>query len=160
MDYEIRRGTVEDVERLEPLWQALRSHHATLPAMRPVRTPETSWAHRRRQYLEWLAGDDHTLLLAERDGEPIGYAVVSVERSTAATWDVGERIAELETLSVLEAERGAGVGRALTDAAMEAATADGAEAFTVGVAHTNDDAIRFYEREGFTPFYVLLLKTD
>ena len=81
MSYEIRRGTVEDIERLEPLWQALRGHHATLPAMRPVRTPEASWAHRRRQYLEWLAGDDHTLLLAERDGEPIGYAVVSVERS-------------------------------------------------------------------------------
>ena len=60
---------------------------------------------------------------------------------------------------MLESERGAGVGRALTDAAMEAATEDGAEAFTVGVAHTNEDAIRFYEREGFTPFYVLLLKT-
>jgi ribosomal protein S18 acetylase RimI-like enzyme len=29
----------------------------------------------------------------------------------------------------------------------------------VGVAHTNADAIRFYEREGFKPFYVLMLRS-
>jgi len=28
----------------------------------------------------------------------------------------------------------------------------------VGVAHTNAAAIRFYEREGFVPFYVLMLR--
>ena len=30
----------------------------------------------------------------------------------------------------------------------------------VGVAHTNADAIRFYEREGFEPFYVLMLRVS
>jgi ribosomal protein S18 acetylase RimI-like enzyme len=29
----------------------------------------------------------------------------------------------------------------------------------VGVAHSNTDAIRFYEREGFEPFYVQLIRT-
>jgi ribosomal protein S18 acetylase RimI-like enzyme len=29
----------------------------------------------------------------------------------------------------------------------------------VGVAHTNEDALRFYEREGFKPFYVLMTRT-
>ena len=158
MDFEVRRGTAEDIDRLEPLWLALHGHHATLASMQPVRTPAASWERRRGQYLEWLAKDDYTLLIAERDGEAIGYAVVSISDHGPATWDVGDNVAEIETLSVLESERGAGVGRALTDAAVDVAKAAGGRATFVGVAHTNADAIRFYEREGFDPFYVLMIR--
>ncbi len=158
MEFEIRRGSRDDVERLAPLWRALYDHHATLPAMPGVRSLEDSWDHRRRQYLDWLSGDGYTLLLAERDGELIGYAMVSVNEG-AATWDVGDETAEIETLSVLESERGRGVGRALAKAAAATAAKAGAGAVAVGVAHTNEDAIRFYEREGFEPFYVLMLRS-
>jgi ribosomal protein S18 acetylase RimI-like enzyme len=157
VDYAIRRGTVEDVERLEPLWEALWSHHSTLPEMPGMNSLEYAWDYRRGQYLDWLTKDEYTLLLAERDGEPIGYAVVSIGGG-AASWAVGERTAEIETLSVLESERGAGVGRALTRAAREVADEAGASSLLVGVAHTNADALRFYEREGFGPFYVLMLQ--
>lgn len=126
--------------------------------MPPVRSFEDSWERRSRQYLDWLGRDDHALLVAERDGELIGYALVSINEG-APTWDVGDPTAEIETLSVLESERGRGVGRALTEAAVEAARAAGARSVAVGVAHTNLDAIRFYEREGFDPFYVLMLRS-
>ena len=157
-DYAIRRGGRDDVERLEPLWRALREHHATLPRMPAVRSLEDSWRHRRAEYLEWLSKDGYTLLLAERGGEPIGYAMVSLGGG-AATWDVGERTAEIETLSVLASERGKGVGSALTRAAADLAAEAGAGAVLVGVAHSNEDAIRFYEREEFAPFYVLLIRS-
>jgi ribosomal protein S18 acetylase RimI-like enzyme len=157
VDFVIRKGSRDDVERLKPLWHALRNHHATLPAMRPLRSIEDSWEHRRRQYRDWLGQDGYTLLLAERGDEVIGYAVVSLGEG-AATWDIGERTAEIETLSVLESERGKGVGSALTDAAADVATEAGAGSVLVGVAHSNEDAIRFYEREGFESFYVLLIK--
>jgi ribosomal protein S18 acetylase RimI-like enzyme len=157
VEFVVRRGGLDDVDRLEPLWRALRSHHATLPAMPPVRSLEDSWEHRKRQYLDWLTKDAFTLLLAERGDQPIGYAVVSLGDG-AATWDIGKRTAEIETLSVLESERGDGVGRALTEAAADLATEAGARSVLVGVAHSNDDAIRFYEREGFEPFYVLLIR--
>jgi ribosomal protein S18 acetylase RimI-like enzyme len=149
---------VDEVDRLEPLWRALRDHHATLRAMPAVRSLEDSWEIRKAQYLDWLSRQDHTLLVAERDGELIGYAMVSVGDGPA-TWDVGELTAEIETLSVLESERGSGVGRALTEAAAEVATKAGAGSVAVGVAHTNADAIRFYEREGFESFYVLMLRS-
>lgn len=157
MDFVVRRGNRDEVDRLEPLWSALRNHHVGLPAMQPVRALEDSWQYRRRQYLDWLGQDGYTLLVAERDGELIGYAVVSVGAG-AATWDLGETTVEIETLSVLESERGNGVGRALTEAAGEVATDAGAHSVLVGVAHSNEDAIRFYEREGFEPFYVLLIR--
>ena len=157
MDFEVRKGGRDDVERLAPLWRALRDHHATLPEMPPVRSLEDSWEHRKGQYLDWLTKDEYTLLLAERDGEPIGYAMVSLGGG-AATWDVGERTVEVETLSVLESERGTGVGRALTEAAAEVAAEAGASSVLVGVAHSNEGALRFYEREGFEPFYVSLIR--
>jgi ribosomal protein S18 acetylase RimI-like enzyme len=158
VDFVVRRGSRDDVDRLEPLWRALRDHHVTLPAMRPVRSLEDSWEYRKRQYLDWLSQDGYTLLFAERGRDLIGYAVVSLGEG-AATWDIGERTVEIETLSVLESERRNGVGRALTQAAADVATEAGARALLVGVAHTNEDAIRFYEREGFEAFYVLLIRS-
>jgi ribosomal protein S18 acetylase RimI-like enzyme len=159
VDLGVRQGSQDDVERLEPLWHALRDHHVTLPAMPGTRRREDSWAYRRSQYLDWVGRDGYTLLIAERDGEPVGYAMVSLGGG-ASTWDLGDRTAQIETLSVLESERGRGVGRALTDAAREVAIEAGARSVLVGVAHTNEDAIRFYEREGFRPFYVDLLRTE
>jgi len=83
----------------------MRDHHATLPGMPPVRSLENSWEYRKRQYLDWLSKAAYTLLLAERGRDLIGYAVLSIGGG-AATWDVGEPTAEIES------ERGRGVGRA------------------------------------------------
>ena len=157
VDFEVRRGSRDDVDRLEELWRQLWRHHSALPAMPGKRTEDESWRRRRDEYLEWLAGDEHTLLIAERDGEPIGYAVVSLGGG-ATTWALGERTAEIETLSVLESERGSGVGKALTELAAEVAREGGAETILVAAAHSNEDAVRFYEREGFSDFYVLLTR--
>jgi len=126
--------------------------------MRPVRSLEDSWEYRRRQYLDWLSRDGYILLFAERGRELIGYAVVSLGEG-AATWDLGERTAEIETLSVLGSERGKGVGRALIQAAADVGTKAGAATVLVAVAHSNEDALRFYEREGFEPFYVSLIRS-
>jgi ribosomal protein S18 acetylase RimI-like enzyme len=157
VDFVVRRGGLEDVDRLAELWRALRDHHVSLPEMPPTKSLDDSWEYRRGQYLDWLSKDGYTLLLAERDGEPIGYAMVSLGGG-AATWDVGDRTAEIETLSVLESERGHGVGRALTEAAAELAAEAGAGSVLVGVAHSNERAIGFYQREGFEPFYVSLIR--
>jgi ribosomal protein S18 acetylase RimI-like enzyme len=157
VDYVVRRGTSDDIERLEALWRALREHHASLPEMVPVRSLEESWRRRRAQYIEWLDDENYALFVADREGELIGYAMVSVEDQAAPTWDVGDRTAEVETLSVLESARSKGVGRALMEAAGEFARTRGAERVLVAVAHSNAEAIGFYEREGFDPFYVLMI---
>jgi ribosomal protein S18 acetylase RimI-like enzyme len=149
---EIAAEPAASIPELEPLWEALHAHHAGLGGGHPVRPLERSWARRRAQYERWLAGGAE-LLLARRAGVPAGYAVVMLHDGPA-TWDFGERVAELETLSVAPAERGCGVGAALVKAARETARAAGAQRLLVGVAAANAEAIRFYEREGFGPFYV------
>jgi len=102
------RAGAERIDELEPLWQALYSHHAEVGrTVAPVRTLKASWRRRRPQYERWLAGDDAVLLIAEREGRPVGYAMVTVG-AVQPTWDLGERILEVETLAVLPEERGEG----------------------------------------------------
>lgn len=154
----VSRWDAGRLDAIEPLWRSLVAHHASLAAVPPVRTAEEAWQRRRAQYEQWLTGGEGTLFVAEIAGKPQGYLMLTISEGTP-TWNIGDRAAEIETLAVLPAARGKGVGTALIEAALDFAETRGATATAVGVAHSNDGAIRFYERQGFQPFYVQLLRT-
>ena len=118
---------------------------------------EESWRRRRAQYERWLAGDDAALVVAERDGRLVGYAMLTVG-PPPATWDFGARVVDVESLSILPEERGDGVGAELMRASEAWARERGAETLEVGLLHVNEGALRFYEREGFRRFYLLLAR--
>lgn len=152
----IRRIAVEELDRIEPLWNALREHHANVrPDLGPPRSREESWSLRRGQYAAWLEDTDNFLLLAERDDEAVGYAMVHV-RSGSATWPLAERTGEIETLSVLPSERGQGTGTELLEEVRRQLRARGVQEIALHVVHTNRDALRFYERHGFDTFALLV----
>lgn len=155
-DLEIEAGDRSALDAIEPLWRALHEHHAAI-AIAPVRPLADSWRRRRVKYEDWLRSPDARLIVASRAGRPVGYAMVRVGDGPA-TWDVGERLAELETLSVVPEERGARVGSALVEAAARFGRERGAERLSVALAQTNDGALRFYQREGFRPFYRVMLR--
>jgi GNAT superfamily N-acetyltransferase len=153
----IVRGTPDRIPELQALWEALEVHHSELPEVPSIRPLADSWEMRRQRYEDWLADGSGRLFLAERDGRTIGYAMLTIT-DAPASWDVGTRAAEVETMSVLPGERSGGVGQALMDAALAEADAAGVRAIGVGVVHSNVEGIRFYERAGFKPFYVELLR--
>ena len=154
----IVRGGLEHLDELEPLWRALYDHHALVGReVAPVREFGDSWAHRRAEYERWLSAGESALLLAQREGRAIGYAMVRPGPG-AATWDLGERGLEIETLSVLPEERGGGVGHALVEEAVRVAREEGAVFIDVGLVFTNEGAYRFYEREGFRRFYTSMVR--
>jgi GNAT superfamily N-acetyltransferase len=144
----------ERIPDLEPLWRSLYEHHREIGRdVAAVRPFEETWRRRRSQYRGWLGGEDATLLIAERASRAVGYIMLTLGPG-AATWDLGELLAEVETLAVLADERSGGVGAALMRAGVEWALGRGADGLMVGLAHTNDRALAFYEREGFRPFYL------
>jgi ribosomal protein S18 acetylase RimI-like enzyme len=153
----IVQAGAERIPELQPLWEALEVHHSQLPDVPPIRPLADSWQVRRQSYEEWLGDRSGRLFVAERDGRVIGYVMLTIVRAPAS-WNVGSRAGEIETMSVLPDERSSGVGSALMDAALRAAEQEGVQAIGVGVVHSNDDAIEFYERAGFRPFYVELLR--
>lgn len=152
---------VSEVDRVEPLFRELVAFHRRVAGEEwPVRDEEAAWAHRRAEYVGWLGDGRARMLVAvpEADGAaaPLGYAVLSV-KSSSASWDVGERIGELETLAVAEEARGRGVGSLLLEACRERLRAEGITHWGVAVVEANADATRLYQRVGFRPFYRQLL---
>jgi ribosomal protein S18 acetylase RimI-like enzyme len=90
--------------------------------------------------------------------EPDGYACVRTS-VPGPTFDLGERIGELESLAVAEHARGAGVGSLLIGAARERMREAGVTHWVVSVVDANAGAVRLYEREGFAAFARILIAT-
>ncbi len=159
-----RAASVAELDALEPLWGALHAHNAeispSLGPATPARADEDSWPKRRAKYERWLADPETFFIVAEVDARPVGYAFVTIGPGYAS-WATGERLAELETLSVLPGQRGTGVGAALIEAAWERLAELSVEDMAITTTVTNVDAHRFYERQGFTRrFFVYYGKRD
>jgi GNAT superfamily N-acetyltransferase len=151
-------NSIAELDLLEPLWNALHAHHGeitpSIAGTTPARDAAGAWRRRRAKYERWLGDEDTFFAIAERDGEPVGYAFVTVGPGYAS-WATGERIAELETLSVLPESRGEGIGAALVDAAWRRLAELGIAEMAITTATTNLDAHRFYEQAGFVESFVI-----
>jgi len=157
----VRLGGVADIDRLEPFWLELHAvHQAVDPELAPWVDDETSWARRRELYHHCLASPDAFLLLAEREGRLVAYAMVAVEpdgaRLWSDAWPVAERVAELETIVVLPEERGHGIGSHLLDVADAELARRGIDDMVIGAVPGNAGALARYERRGFRLNWVIL----
>jgi GNAT superfamily N-acetyltransferase len=86
-----------------------------------------------------------TLLVAEEDGDIVGYAGCGVSRDP----DTGDGVGEIRNLFVASSSWRAGVGRALMEAALEDLRARGCTDAIVWSFTANDRANAFYESFGF-----------
>ncbi len=144
--------SIEELADLEPVWNALQAHHTEitpdLGSQTPKRSLADAWRIRRSKYEHWLDDPDTFFVVAETNGKPVGYAFVTIGLPYAG-WATGDRLAELETLSVLAEHRGAAIGAALLDAVWRRLDELGVEDMAITTTVTNVNAQRFYERHGF-----------
>jgi len=155
----IRPLDPRELARLEPLWVALHDYHMLisprLAGFHP-RSPEESWRHRWARYARWLEDPDTFVLVAERGGDLVGYAFVTFGMGWSS-WNSGERIAELQTLSIAPSSRGQGLGSQLLAAVRDKLASMGIKYMAIGALVSNIDAQRFYERHGFNEAELVLV---
>jgi ribosomal protein S18 acetylase RimI-like enzyme len=160
----IARAGADALDALEPLWLELHHHHQAVGGERlgPYVTDGESWPLRRKLYTEVLENGGFLLLAHGDDGAPAGYAVVAITDAADSllgdTWRTGPRVAEIETLLVHTDARGAGLGSGLLDRIDAELAAEGVADVFIGAVLTNTDAIRLYERRGFRPAWVYMLR--
>jgi ribosomal protein S18 acetylase RimI-like enzyme len=159
----ITRAGVEVLDRLEPLWLELHHHHQAVagPALQPYVGDAHSWAARRAMYEGFLAAPHGSfVLLAERGDELVAYAMVAIvpveETWVDDTWRTGPLVAEIETMSVAEGERGRGLGSALLDRIDDELAELGVGDVVVGAFAANTGALALYERRGFRPTWLYM----
>jgi len=162
---QIRPGGPQDVDRLEPLWVSVHHRHAeSMPELAPYVDDATTWAERRALYAELLAKPDTVLLLAALDDALVGYGLAHVmdaaETWVPDTWVTGARIGEIESLAVLPAHRGRGLGTELLERLESALRDQGVNDIVIGVLPGNDGAVRMYERRGYRPTWLYLSRFE
>lgn len=146
----------QQLEVVEPLWNAMREHHAaTMPQHGPARPREVSWEMRRQRYEEWLA-EPASFGLVARDAASVvvGYAIVT-DLGPETTF-ARERVGCLESIAVLPEVRRSGVGSALLEAARAGAAERGIPELTITLFDANESARAFYARHGFRPYLQVL----
>lgn len=124
----------------------VRTHHEFDPRRFIAATPRTEqgYASFLRTQLE---APNAVVLVAEREGEVVGYAYAGIE---GFDWMALRGPAgALYDIVVDAAQRGQGVGRMLLDAALAALAARGAPRVVLSTADRNESAQRLFARAGF-----------
>ena len=141
---------------------ALPQARAQPPVLRPEPAIRPAWAEdldrllvletrcfeldrlSRRSFRHFLSSDTASCLVAERDGELLGYVLVLFHGRTA--------LARLYSMAVAPEHRAQGLGRVLLDAAEAVALDGGAAIMRLEVHPANFAAIALYRRAGYLEF--------
>jgi ribosomal protein S18 acetylase RimI-like enzyme len=155
----IELGDAATVDAVRELWLELHHHHRDVVGSVPlVDDDEASWRSRRALYLERLEPGTGFLALARERDAVVGYALVCIEQGPDDTFPLGDRYAELYSLSVASDRRGQGIGTRLLDFIDGELASRGIHGLKVAVMIGNSDALRFYERRGLCPAEIVLYR--
>jgi GNAT superfamily N-acetyltransferase len=142
---------IDRISEVEPLYRDLHRHHRAVATSALVTDEDLSWSRRAEWYRQILANGAGFLVIARREGAPVGYAMVEIHSGPDDTWPIGDAYGEVQSLAVAPSERGGGLGGRLMDAVDAELARLGVHDLAVGVLAGNEDAIRFYERRGLRP---------
>jgi L-amino acid N-acyltransferase len=138
---DIRDATAGDLPPISALYNAL------IPTTTVAWTESPETLDDRRRWWEGRGSDGDATVVADAGGVVVGYAGFGPFRDNQK-WP-GYRFTVEHTIHVDEAWHGRGVGRALMEALIERATAQGLHVMVGAVDGANDASIRFHERLGF-----------
>ena len=96
--------------------------------------------------------DDHYTVMAEVDGNPVGFLILGPKQYAYRT----VRMIELDILAVLPEYRSKGIGSALVANAKQWAKECGYQTMYASSYIKNVRAVEFYKREGFAPIDISL----
>jgi ribosomal protein S18 acetylase RimI-like enzyme len=99
--------------------------------------------------LAQLQNPANTYLLAEMQGEAVGYALLAQHSTLGLAPEATARQLEIKQLYVVEDWLGTGLGKALMRRALDIAQAENCTAVVLGVWEHNERAQAFYQRFGF-----------
>ncbi len=131
----VRQAGLDDVDELVPLFDAYRQFY-----------DQPSDLNRARNWLRARIGaNESVVLLAERDGQPVGFAQLYPMYSSVQT----ARIWVLNDLYIPPEERRLGVATALLKSAIEYARNDGASRLQLETGRRNEAARALYRAAGW-----------
>jgi GNAT superfamily N-acetyltransferase len=148
---QVRRGELEDVDRVSPLELALDRHLSASPAYLPLLVEGG-----RQGWERWLAKESHALWLAFYEGEAVAYLRFEPSEGLVLPTD-SEKTVAITGAYTRPDLRGRGIGTALLRRGFEACAAsrtvrsEGYTHCSVDFESANLPGARFWLGSGFTP---------
>jgi ribosomal protein S18 acetylase RimI-like enzyme len=158
LETKVELGGTGCVDELRTLWLALHRHERRVAPALPLVPDELSWRRRRSLYIRWLDLGQGFVALARNRATIVGYAFVRLDEGFDDTFSLGERYAELYSLSVAPAWRGRGIGTLLVDFVDAELASRGIHDLAISVMVGNSGAQRLYERRGLKPAEIVLYR--
>lgn len=97
-----------------------------------------------------ILNPDSIFFFAVHEGAPVGY--LKLNKASAQTVLPNDQAVEIERIYVDRLFKGSGIGKKFISKAEEFANASRAKYLWLGVWENNEQAIRFYEKNGFVKF--------
>ena len=145
---EVRRATPDDVDALASLRPWVHDLHARA---HPDNFKLTEHGAAKREAEAWLAQPNTYVLLALRDGEPIGYLRAEVYDRPERELMHARRMLYFDQIAVKEAAHGEGHGKRLIAAGVDLARDLRIEIVELDVYAFNAKARAFFLSQGFQP---------
>jgi GNAT superfamily N-acetyltransferase len=145
----IRPATPEDIPAIQSLYRLLDQHHVALypEVFQPLETD----ARPDSLIQEWLDNPEATYLVVEIAEEVVGFLNVRKMSSPALPIFQPRAWAHVENAVVAPGHQGQGLGKALFEAAILWAKAQGLNCMQTQVWSANEAARAFYAERGFAP---------
>ncbi|MGI4739331.1 MAG: GNAT family N-acetyltransferase [Janthinobacterium lividum] len=146
----VAKATLATATRLAAL-----GHQTFSETFAATNTPADMAAYLAESYgpdlqLAQLQDPRHTFLLAEMQGQAVGYALLAADSTLGLPPEnTSTKQLEIKQLYILEEWIGTGLGGALMRRCLEVAEAAGVSAVVLGVWEHNERAKAFYQRYGF-----------
>ncbi len=148
----IRRAHRADAPAVADLWRRLYEAQYRLDGrFQPAPDALARWEN---DFREWIHSDLHRILVAEREGEVVGFATAQL-RVSPPIFAPGYEVF-VDQVFVHPDFRRVGYGKRLIEAVKEWAAERGARRITAGTAYRNTEAAAFWERCGAEPLAVTL----
>lgn len=146
-DIAYQDGGAELFDAIEPLWNTQRQHHIDVSThFRPTML-ETDWRSRSAGLARYVDQGGLRVDTAAIGGDLVGYCIATID-------DNGR--GDVQSLFVLAAQRGSGVGGQLLQRSLAWFRQKGCERITAGVAAGNEAVLPFYARHGLHPRTTIL----
>lgn len=151
-DIKIRYAEPSERDTLIQLNQALFKYDQQFDDTSNMEWTQTEEA--REYFAARIADDDKLALIAEHNGEILGYLVGAIEEP--AFFRRTGKIGSLENMLVLERHRGRGIGKQLVERFFAWAREHGCARVSVVASAANERSIKFYRECGFSDLALTL----
>ncbi len=147
MDVKIRPAEPSDSARILEMLAAIGKLHSE---GRPDIYCQNLVKYSTEELVAIMADERSPIIVAELDGEVVGYAFMQIKEVRGNSALVERRYVYVDDLCVDESSRGHGIGRLLMDGVVDYTRSIGLSKVELNVWEFNESAVRFYERYGMS----------